>query len=166
MLSVTDVLGIMANGRDLPQQAFPAPTDAQIEKMQELEPELLHKIIWAADNQDPAKILTDRLGALAEEFGWYPAVSIMCMLFAHRYKPDDVPDGEADLEEYPEGAQSLVRIFSIAASRMGDDEGAWTIPLAMLADLGREQALRIAVCTGFCAAIGEITSLSAEGAES
>jgi hypothetical protein len=162
MLSITDVLEVMARGEKLPQQKLPAPTDDQIERLQQVEPEILNEILTAPDEVDPAVLLTRRISDLVAEFGWYQVASILCMTFAHRYTPGVVPP----LAEAPDGTVNLLRMFAMAAGAMADEEGVWTIPLAMLADLGEEKAQLVTVCAGFCAAVGHISPAPAGGGRS
>lgn len=161
MLSITDVLKMLARGEKLPQQKLTGPTEDQIDKLQNLEPEILNDILSAADGGDPGKILLTRINGLADEFGWYQTTSILCMLFAHRYEPGSVPA----LKGFTVEVVGLLRMFATAAGAMGQEEGAWTIPLAILADLGREEALAVTACAGFCAAAGHLQSASAGKAE-
>jgi hypothetical protein len=153
MLTIDDVLKIMVRGEKLPQQKLQPPTDDQIERLQRAEPEILNEILDAPDEVDPASLLTKRISDLVAEFGWYQATSILCMTFAHRYAPDIVPP----LTEAPDGTVNLLRMFAMAAGAMAEEEGAWTIPLAMLADLGPEKAQLVTACAGFCAVVGHMS---------
>ncbi len=160
MLSINDVLEIMANGGELPQQKLTAPTDAQIGRLQELEPDLVNEIVAAPEDADPAVTLMLRIDTLSDELGWYPVVSVLCMTFAHRYTPDTVPT--LNLEGTPAGTVGLLRVLALSA-RETQDEGAWTVPLAMLAGLGRKEAQLVTVCAGFCAAVGHLNAVPAAG---
>lgn len=163
MLTIKDVLEMMARGEKLPQQKLQSPTDAQIERIQKAEPEILNEILEAPEDADPAMILADRINALADELGWYQVVSVLCMTFAHRYTPDTVP--AMDLETAPSGTIGLLRMFALSA-RATAEEGAWTIPIAMLADLGRKEAQLVTVCAGFCAVVGHLGTIPSAGAQS
>lgn len=157
MLTLMDVLKLLAAGRKLPQEAHPVPTDEQIERLRQAEMDLMNKVfdqVGNDDENDPIRILVNGIDELADEIDWYVTTSILCMLFAQRYEPGQVPD----LEGVGPDTGSLLKMFSIAAREMESDEGAWTIPLAMLASVGREDAQSITACAGFCAGIGVVSA--------
>lgn len=162
MLSITDVLKMLARGEKLPQQKLTPPTEEQIDRLQNLEPEILNDVLSATDGGDPGSVLLNRINGLADEFGWYQTASVLCMLFAHRYEADAVPA----LKGFTGEVIGLLRMFAMSDEAMSQDsEGAWTIPFAILADLGRKEALAVTACAGFCATVGHLQSASAGKAE-
>lgn len=155
MLSITDVLTLMAEGEPLPQQQFPEITQEQIDDLQEFEPALLNRLIDSEQGgEDSADAVLAELQEKAEQHGWYPVVAVLCVAFSHRYREDMVP---MDLQ-LSSDTVGLLKMLPIAGRAMGHDEGAWTIPLAMLAGLGEEEALTFTVCAAMCAAVGFIQS--------
>lgn len=160
MLSVTDVLTLMAEGKQLPQEQFPPLTDHQIADVQNFEPGLVNQVLGAGE-EDPVDIIMADVRKKAQEHGWYPVAGLLCMLFSQRYHEDSVPE----LPTVSPETMGLLKMLPIAGRAMDEDEGAWTIPLAMLASLGEEEALEFTACATLCAAVGVIESGLTEGAQ-
>jgi len=160
MLSITDVLTLMAEGETLPQEKFPPLTDEQIEDVQNFEPVLLNRLLDAEGaSKDPVDTVMDGLREKTAQHGWYPVVAVLCVTFSHRYREDMVP---ANLQ-LSDDTMGLLGMLPIAGRSMKEDEGAWTIPLAMLAGLGEEGAMEFTACAAMCAAVGFIeTALEQE----
>lgn len=152
MLTVTDVLTLLAEGRPLPQQELPVVTDQQIGVLQDAEPRVLNLAL--SDVDDPTDPILSALRELAAENGWYATCSMLCLLFGHRYNENSVPA----LETVSDETMGLLKMLPIAARAMNGDERAWTIPFAMLASLGEEGALEFTTCAALCAAIGHVQS--------
>lgn len=165
MLDLMDVLKMMAAGRSLPQTGHTAPSKETIEALQEAEPELLNHLFLSLDRgEDPADVLLRELGKLAKRHGWFNTASILCMIFARRYQPEHVPDLGSD----EVGTMNLLKMLPISvAQEEGGDEAAWTVPMAILADLGEGNALKFTACAGFCAGVGHMQeSLKGQAAKS
>ncbi|AYD81400.1 hypothetical protein SEA_JUSTBECAUSE_245 [Streptomyces phage JustBecause] len=155
MLSVIDVLELLAEGKKLPQEELPAINDQQIHAIQEAEPALLNRLIEAEGNgEDPVDAVMSELRRMAGEHGWYATTGTLCMLFSQRYSEDIVPH----LSSVSVDTMSLLKVLPAAGRAMKEDEGAWTIPLAMLTSLGEEGALEFTACAALCAAMGHIQS--------
>lgn len=155
MLSVTDVLTLMAEGKELPQQKLPQITDEQIDDLQEFEPALLNRLIESEEGgEESVDTVLAELRKKVEQHGWYPVAAVLCMEFSHRYHEDMVP---VNLQ-LSNDTMGLLKMLPIAGRAMEHDEGAWTIPFAMLADLGEKDALEFTVCAAMCAAVGFIES--------
>ncbi|WGV35937.1 hypothetical protein SEA_FRANKENWEENIE_264 [Streptomyces phage Frankenweenie] len=161
MLSVTDVLTLMAEGKPLPQQEFPDITQEQINDLQEFEPALLNRLIESEQGgEESVDTVLAELQQKVDRHGWYPVVATLCWQFAHRYHEDMVP---VNLQ-LSDGTVGLLKMLPIASRAEEKDEGAWTIPFAMLASLGEEKALAFTVGAAMCAAVGFIQSTLEEEA--
>lgn len=161
MLSITDVLTLMAEGKRLPQQEFPDITQEQIDDLQEFEPALLNRLIESEQGgEESVDTVLAELQGKVDQHGWYPVVVVLCSQFSHRYHEDTVP---VNLQ-LSSDTVGLLRMLPIASRAEKHDEGAWTIPFAMLASLGEEAALAFTVGAAMCAAVGFIQSTLEEEA--
>jgi hypothetical protein len=153
MLDPMDVLKMMADGKPLPQEKLPKPSNRTIDALQVAEPEILNDMFAAMNREeDPVDLMMGRLRELSGKHGWFATAGILCMSFATRYQPDQIPQMNGVTPE----TMSLLKMLPIAAKHSADDEGAWTIPMAILADLGEEEALGFTACAGLCAGVGHV----------
>lgn len=159
MLDLMDVLKLMANGEKLPQENLPGPTEAEIDLLQEAEPRLLN-LLFEENEDDPAEVIMRELRKLTAEHHWFAVTGILCMAFAHRYRPETIPP----LGEIRPETMSLLRMLPISAEHSAEgEEGAWTVPMAIIAEMGEEEALGFTACAGLCAAVGFFQSSLTEG---
>lgn len=162
MITVSDALRMMGDGKRLPHQKFGRIPETVSGELLEIEPDLLNGAYQALkDDADPVAAICTRLDAACDQYGWYPACSTLSMILAHRYTPDDVPD----LPALEGDTGVLLKIFAIAASRETDDKGAWTIPMAMLASMGDAQARVFTCCAAFVAACTILLEAEAAAAD-
>jgi hypothetical protein len=155
MLSINDVLTLMAEGKPLPQQQFPEITQKQIDDLQEFEPVLLNRLIESEEGgEESVDTVLAELQEKVGQHGWYPVVAVLCVAFSRRYHEDMVP---VNLQ-LSDDTVGLLKMLPIASRAEGHDEGAWTIPFAMLVSLGEEDALAFTVGAAMCAAVGFIQS--------
>ncbi|AXH66392.1 hypothetical protein SEA_SATIS_243 [Streptomyces phage Satis] len=160
MLDLMDVLKLMAEGKKLPQEGLPRPTDQEIDLLQEAEPRLLNLLFEEGAQGDPAEVIMRELRKLTAEHHWFVVTGILCMAFGHRYRPETIPA----LGEVKPETMNLLRMLPLSVEHSaGGDEGAWTVPMAILADMGEEEALGFTACAGLCAAVGFFQSSMAEG---
>lgn len=161
MLSINDVLTLMAEGKPLPQREFPPITDEQIDDLREFEPALLNRLIESEQGgEESVDTVLAELQEKVDRHGWYPVVAVLCLEFSHRYHEDMVP---LDLQLSGDTV-GLLKMLPIAGRAEEHDEGAWTIPFAMLASMGEEDALAFTVGAAMCAAVGFIQSTLEEKA--
>jgi hypothetical protein len=151
MLSLVNVLQLLAEGKTLPQELLPVPSDEAIIALQDAEPELLNRLFEAmSKGDDPVNVLMADLKELAGKHGWFAAAGILCMSFARRYRPDQIPSTIGVGQD----TVNLLRMIPLAADHESHDEGAWTIPMAMLASLGEVEALTFTACAAMSAGVG------------
>jgi hypothetical protein len=162
MLDLMDVLKLMANGQKLPQEKYPAPSDATIEALQEAEPNLLNSMFEKMEQDgDPVDTLLEGLRELTSEHGWFATTTVLSMCFAHRYTQATIPE----LSSVTPETLGLLRMLPIAVEQGARDSGAWTVPIAILTDLGEEDALSFTACAGLCAGVGYLQSTVEDRAE-
>jgi hypothetical protein len=159
MLTIEEILGMAASGQQLPQERQRQATLAEQIVLQGTEAHLLNQMLeLSAEDKDPLPVLLDNLEGLASSFGWYAVSSCLCAAFAARFTPEQVPD----LPSLTDETKLLLGCLSVAAVRQDSDPGAWTIPMAMLADLGENGALAVTACAAFCAAHSEVERMAGE----
>lgn len=148
MLSFMEVLELMAAGESLPHERFGETPKAVTDTIRDAEPEVLNSFFRALEEgKDPMDAVRLRVDLLSDRHGWYPTCGTIAFAMAHRFGSDDVPD----LPALKGDIGGLLRAFSFAATVEGEDDGAWTIPMAMLASLGQDEARNFAACSVFCA---------------
>lgn len=159
MLDLMDVLKLMANGQRLPQENLPKPTEAEIDLLQEAEPRLLNLLLKGGEG-DPDQIILGELRKLTSQHHWFAVTGILCMAFGHRYRPETIPP----LGEIRPETMGLLKMLPISAEQSAEgEEGAWTVPMAIIAEMGEEEALGFTACAGLCAAVGFFQSSMEEG---
>jgi len=151
MLDVVDILKLLVNGEPLPQQQFDPIPDEVVDRLTDAEANIVNTVIRAMlEGRDKIAVVKREIGWQVGMHGWFPACAVISRAAAHRLTPDDI----ADLSS-PE-VQTLVKAFILAASQEDQDDGAWTIPLAMFASLGERSAQAFTAVIVLCATLAAI----------
>lgn len=160
MLTVEEILHMMGEGIPLPQEKQRMATFGEQIVIQTAEQGILQGLLEvAAADGDVLKAVVDPLLELSGQYGWYATTSCLSAAFAARFAPADIPHHLPDVSQQ---TKVMLTCLSLAAQAQDTDQGAWTIPMAMLADLGEEEAVGITACAAFCAARAEVARLGVD----
>ncbi|MCP9209610.1 hypothetical protein [Streptomyces cucumeris] len=125
MFTIEQILRLMTHGLPLPQSEHPAPSDEQIDELQTASEALLAKAL----HQEAPEVVERQIDELCDRYGWFITAGVLGMTFAQCYNEDQV----FTLAPLSDDVETLLVSFAVAAAAESTDEGAWTIPVAMLA---------------------------------
>lgn len=140
MLDVLGVMALLAKGEKIPQQSLRSIPDDEIVQLQQEAGRLLNGMLLALpcgllEEEDAA--VSRRVSELMDVHGWFETAMLFGLPLAGRC-------GSFDLSVLPpadnQDAGILALAFSEAARQDQEQEGIWTIPLAMLGSSDRETA--------------------------
>lgn len=159
MLSVEEIVMMLAAGKKLPQQQErDVPTD-EVGKVQEEARAILVEFIAAHKVSEKAfeevlMGLPERVRKVGREHGRYTTTALMSMEWS-------MLTGDVDLSALPgmngpvpEDEETLCKVFQFAASH-ATEEGVWSVPLGMMHSADEETAYNAAIrlMTAACAGI-------------
>lgn len=156
MLDIMEILQLLADGKDLPQQEFQEIPLDTISKLQDAEAKIIAAMFEELDSDDgnPDQAISVEIDRLISEYGWWNACSVLGMHFGIRYTMEQIPPIDVSEE-----TSTLLKGFAIAGQNP-EEEGIWTIPLAMLASAGESKATEFTKCAALCAGIGALHGLT------
>jgi hypothetical protein len=158
MIGPVEVLQLMADHKPLPQESCRNVSEGEIGQLQEESKRILDSLFLALTSglldDDEQDDIHGNLLALLDKHGWYEAASILALHWAYLaigFDLDILPAAD------DKDAETLVKAFVLAAKHSENEEGAWTIPLAMFASTNRQTANEFVVRMLYTAATATVT---------